>query len=115
LFSKVVMTGIPEWLRQAFALGDDPPSAPQMALVERLAVEIKRRQLTVPAIAFLEMSRPLSQLSAQALHFFNPILSAIFRAEDLRSWSEFLERRDALDLLMSALERQEEPEHDAPQ
>ena len=64
------------WLQHAFDTSGPagPPSAAQFELVEKLCHEIVRRRLALPALVFLEMSRPLNTLSAQVLHFLAPIL-----------------------------------------
>ena len=65
------------WLQHAFDTSgpEEPPSPAQLELVEKLCHEIVRRRLALPALVFLEMSRPLNTLSAQALHFLAPVLS----------------------------------------
>jgi hypothetical protein len=99
------MAGLQHWLRHAFGdPGDEPPSERQLELVVWLAREVVRRELTVPALAFLEMSRPLNNLTAQTITFFSPLLSAIVPAERHLEWSAFLERRDAIDRLTAAIE-----------
>ncbi|MFM1822466.1 MAG: hypothetical protein RI967_732, partial [Planctomycetota bacterium] len=65
-----------EFLRNAFALDDGKPCAPsddERAVLEPLAAEVVRRRMTAPALAFLEMSRPLNGLGAAAVHFFTPL------------------------------------------
>ena len=64
------------WFQHAFdTSGPDEPATPaQLELVEKLCHEIVRRRLALPALVFLEMSRPLNTLSAQALHFLAPML-----------------------------------------
>ncbi len=65
------------WLQHAFDTSgpDEPPIPAQLELVEKLCREVVRRRLALPALVFLEMSRPLNTLSAQALHFLAPMLS----------------------------------------
>ncbi len=65
------------WLKHAFdASGpDEPPSPAQLEMVEKLCHEVVRRRLAIPALVFLEISRPLNTLSAQSLHFLAPMLS----------------------------------------
>ncbi len=64
------------WLQHAFDTSgpDEPPTPAQRELVEKLCREVVRRRLALPALVFLEMSRPLNTLSAQALHFLAPML-----------------------------------------
>lgn len=94
-----------EWLKHAFAIERDfSPTDEELRLAERLCREIVRRELVVPAVTFLEMSRPLNALGAQAVHFFTPMLSTLFDAEQCRRMAEFLERRGSIDWLCARLE-----------
>lgn len=64
------------WLKHAFDTSgpDEPPSAAQLELADKLCHEVVRRGLALPALVFLEMSRPLNRLSSQAIHFLAPVL-----------------------------------------
>jgi len=64
------------WLKHAFDTSgpDEPPSAAQLKLADKLCHEVVRRGLAIPALVFLEMSRPLNRLSSQAIHFLAPVL-----------------------------------------
>ena len=96
---------VKEWLKHAFAIERDfSPTDEELALAERLCREIIRREMAVPALAFLEMSRPLNSLGAQALHFFTPVLSAVFDAGQCKRMAEFLDRRGSIDWLCKRLE-----------
>ena len=94
------------WLKHAFAVQAEthPPTEEQVRVARRMAQEIVRRGMTVPAIAFLEMSRPMNYVSAQLMHFFDPMLSALAQTHDYRLFAEFLERRDAVDVLCKTIE-----------
>lgn len=94
-------------------------------MLERLAAEVARRRLTGPALAFLEMSRPMNALGAAALQFFTPIASTLAHPVALRRFTEFLERRGSVDVLCRIIEAAESdrakgccegapPEDDAP-
>lgn len=94
------------WFRHAFALDPPGPAEPTEAerpIAERLCREIVRRQLTAPALAFLEMSRPLNFLAANAIHFFSPVLSAL-TGDEHRRFAEFLERRGSIEYLARRIE-----------
>ena len=94
-----------EWLRNAFAIDRGfSPTEEELQLAERLCREIVRRELVLPALAFLEMSRPLNSLGAQAVHFFTPVLSTLFDGQQCRRMAEFLERRGSIDWLCAKLE-----------
>jgi len=93
------------WLKHAFAIDRSfSPTDEELRLAERLCREIVRRELAVPALAFLAMSRPLNSLGAQAVHFFTPMLSTIFDTEQCRRMAEFLDRRGSIDWLCAKLE-----------
>lgn len=97
-----------DWLKHAFAIDTDDalqlPEAEQR-IVDRLCQEVARRDLVVPALMFLEMSRPLNYLGAQALHFFQPMLGALVDSDAPKHFASFLERRGAIDALCRTLER----------
>lgn len=95
-----------EKLKHAFAVDTHPhpPTPAERELVERVAQEIVRRQMTAPALAALEMSRPLNYLGAQALHFCAPIASLFVDAAEYQRFARFLERRDAMELLAQRIE-----------
>jgi hypothetical protein len=95
------------WFRHAFALDPPGPAEPTEAerpIVDRLCLEVVRRRLTVPAIAFLEMSRPLNFLAANAIHFFAPLFSVLGTGDEHRRFAEFLERRGSIDHLCRRIE-----------
>lgn len=99
-----------EFLRNAFATDDGKPCEPtseERALLEKLAAEIARRRMTGPALAFLEMSRPLNTLGAAAIHFFTPIASTLANPVALRGFAEFLDKRGSVDVLCGILEAAE--------
>lgn len=99
-----------QWLRHAFQVdtAEEAPRLEELELVNRVAREVVRRRLTTPALAFLEMARPLNFLGAQALHFFAPILTVLFDRREYEMFSHFLERRDAVDRLCSRIEELEQ-------
>jgi hypothetical protein len=98
------------WFRHAFALDPPGPAEPTEAerpIVDRVCHEVVRRHLTVPAVAFLEMSRPLNYLAANAIHFFSPLLSVLVTGDEHRRFAEFLERRGSIDHLCRRIEELE--------
>lgn len=98
-------------LRHAFALDASGPAIPdetQRQVVERLAREVVRRRLTTPALLLLELSRPLTFLSAQAIHFFLPLVSTVTDAGSVEAFARFVEQRGSVDYIegrIEALER----------
>ena len=78
-------------------------------MVERLALEVVRRHLTTPALIVLEACSPLNFVSAQALHYFQPLISSF---GDMRAYDEFatfIAQRGSVDYIrerIEALERE---------
>jgi len=98
------------WLRNAFAVdrpGPAEPTAVQRRVVERVCVEIVKRRLTTPALIFLETSRPLNYLGAQALHFLRPIATVILDGEGYGCFTEFLEQRGSVDYFCNRIQELE--------
>jgi hypothetical protein len=78
-------------------------STDSAALVESIALRVEAAGLAAPAIAFLEMNRPLGFLGSQALLMAQPLLSLVLSGtEDLAA---LLEDRSGMDLLIRRLER----------
>jgi hypothetical protein len=98
---------LPQWLKHAFAADDGPlePTPEQIDLVERLAREVVRRRMTVPALAFLEMSHPLNYVTSQAIHFFTPMIGAVANTNAHRLLADLLEHRGAIEYICRAIER----------
>jgi hypothetical protein len=99
---------LPQWLKNAFAVDQGPlePTPEQAALVERLAREVVRRGMTVPALAFLEMSHPLNYVTAQAIHFFTPMIGAVADTKAHESLADLLEHRGSIEYICRAIERE---------
>jgi hypothetical protein len=98
---------IANWLKHAFAVDPPGPAVPndvQRRIIERLCGEVVRRQLTVPALLMLEMSRPLNSFSAQALHFFQPIATAVVSTTDYHQFALFLEQRGSIEYVIQRIE-----------
>ena len=96
-----------DWLKHAFAVelpGPAEPTDAQHGCVEKLCVEVVRRHLSTPALIFLEMSRPMNLIGAQALHFFAPLISAVTDADGHRHFAAFLEHRGSIDYLCRRIE-----------
>ena len=78
-------------------------------LVEQAAREIQMRGLTVPAVLFLQASRPYRQLGSGAMVFFDPSLRSLFGGE-LPAASEILADDLGIERL---IERLQDPDEDA--
>lgn len=90
------------WLKHAFAIPTEGPFEPtedQRVVVDRFCRLVVERGLATPAMVFLESVQPLNYVSAQTLHFFGPILSAVADPQICQSIAEFLENRGSVDYL----------------
>ena len=74
------------------------------ALLGRIAARIVELHLEVPALLTIEGAKPLSLLAGQTMVFFEPIVGAFLRLPDSRRFSQLIERRETLDILMRLIE-----------
>lgn len=101
-----------DWLRHAFDLGPAQAVVPtdvQRAVVDRLAVEVVRRRLTTPVLLALEACSPLNFVSAQALHYFQPLIASFADVRAYDEFARFVEQRGSVDYIrdrVEALERE---------
>jgi hypothetical protein len=82
-------------------------SPEEKAIVSRLAAGVARRGMAVPAILALEMHRPLSWVASQAMHMLAPIVTMILPAREWRIVARMLERREAIEDVIVAIEEAE--------
>ena len=73
-------------------------------ILERVAREVTRRHLEVPATLALEMHRPLTFLGSQAVIVFTPLLAPAFGLGNMQVLSKLLEDRENLDRLLDRIE-----------
>jgi hypothetical protein len=90
-----------------------PLAAEDRALLDRLALRVVEMRLEVPAILALEGGRPLSLVAGQTMLFFEPLIQSLFRFDDTRRYAALVERREALDYLLTAIEARAEDQRAA--
>ena len=96
-----------KWLKHAFATDPPGPAQPdekQRALIEKLCREVVRRRLTTPVLLMLETNRPLNYVSAQLLHYLQPIVAIIADTANYQKLTAFLEQRGSIDYFCQRLE-----------
>ena len=76
-------------------------------LLLNLARKTVSRRMAVPAIFFLESTKPLSYVGSQAMVFFGPFVRLLFESPNYYRYSEMLEDRDNLELLLRMIEELE--------
>jgi hypothetical protein len=82
-------------------------SEEQIKLFDKLAVQVTKRRLTVPAILFLESVRPLNFVGSQAMVFFAPMIHAFFTARQYDLIQQALEHRETIAYFIDLLELKE--------
>ncbi|MGR3292414.1 MAG: hypothetical protein ACUZ9M_00190 [Candidatus Scalindua sp.] len=76
------------------------------ALIRKLADFVVRRNMSVPAVMFLESVRPLNFVGSQAMVFFKPIISHFFTKVEYDKLASMLGKREVIDLLIKEIEQQ---------
>lgn len=75
-------------------------------LITQLAQRIGRWRLTLPAIMFLEVIRPLSFLASQGLLLCQPLVEFIHRGPQVAEYAGLMADRANVDRLVTLLERE---------
>lgn len=83
-------------------------------LLDKCANEIRRRQLEAPAIVFLEMHKPLSNVFAHAGMASAPFLVPLFGFDFVNDYSNLLQKKDNVERLICMLEIAREESKPAP-
>ena len=79
----------------------------QIDLLQRLARKIVDLRMTVPAIFFLEMHKPLNFIGSQVMVFFNPIVTTFFSVIEYEEVQNMLEKRQSIEYFIREIEKQE--------
>ncbi len=90
--------------KHAFAIDGAKLEDYDAALLRKLADFVVRRNMSVPAIMFLESVRPLNFVGSQAMVFFKPIISRFFTSAEYDKLATILEKREVIDLLIKEIE-----------
>ena len=91
--------------KHAFATDSEKFDDSETALISKLADFVVRRNMSVPAIMFLESVRPLNFVGSQAMVFFKPMLSRFFTREEYDKLATMLEKREVIDRLIKEIEQ----------
>jgi hypothetical protein len=95
----------------------DDLSPEDAKLLDSIATRVVDVGMAVPAILFLESTKPLSFVGSQLLHFFGPIARAFLDARSIERFALLLEDRENIERLLVRVESREaersEKEHEA--
>ncbi len=78
------------------------------ALLQGIAARIVRMGLAVPAVFFLESSKPLSFIGSQALVFLEPFVKAFLNLKSYDRFTALMEDRQSIERLIQKIELSEE-------
>jgi hypothetical protein len=89
----------------------DALGAEDEAVLSRVAERIVELHMEVPAILTIEGSLPMSVVAGQTMHFFQPVVQALFRLPDYQRFASLVERREALSRLVTLIEARADTVH----
>ncbi|HUU45537.1 MAG TPA: hypothetical protein VM118_07350 [Acidobacteriota bacterium] len=97
-----------QWFDSQRAISHEKGPAPltdeEEAIMTRMAKKVVEWKMTVPAIMFLEMVKPLNYIGAQAMVFFEPFVQTIFNFRDYDTFRQMMERRESVERLLQKIE-----------
>jgi hypothetical protein len=73
-------------------------------LINKVARKIVRMRMTVPAIFFLESSKPLAFLGSQLLIFFEPFIQTLFNIRQYQRFALLMEHHENWERLIRKME-----------
>jgi hypothetical protein len=92
-------------------LWDEPLTEEKKAeIVDKLATQVVKRGLSVPAVFFLEMHKPLCRVAANAAVMFSPFIIPFSGFALFDHYSQFLEERENIERLIRRIEEMTEEE-----
>ncbi|MBT3353692.1 MAG: hypothetical protein HN402_02115 [Candidatus Scalindua sp.] len=108
LVGKLTMVEIKkiiDGLKHAFATDGVTLDDCDTDLIRKLADFVVKRNMSMPAIMFLESVRPLNFVGSQAMVFFKPIISRFFTKVEYDKLATLLEKREVIDRLIKEIEQ----------
>jgi hypothetical protein len=91
--------------------GAGPPAAGEMGdedLLNAVAQRIVRMGMAVPAVFFIESTKPLSFVGSQVLVFLEPFVSAFLTIRNYQRFTRLMEDRKNLETLIQRIETLDE-------
>lgn len=84
---------------------DEPLSDDERnAMIDEIAQKVVDKGMETPAVLFLEMNKPVSVIAGQSILAASPFLIPIFGAAGVRKYSQLLNNRDNVELLIERIE-----------
>lgn len=95
--------------KHAFSMGtahkNRELNEPELAVIQKLTMIVKKRRLTIPSTLFLECTQPLSYLGSQAMVFLRPFLTFFFTPKEYDLLRGILEKREGIKRIIEELEK----------
>ncbi len=88
--------------------GDGKPPMSDAELLDAVAKRIVNMRLAVPAVFFLESTKPLSFLGSQLLVFLEPFVQAFLSTQAYSRFAQLVEDRDNVEALIRRVETMDE-------
>ena len=73
-------------------------------LIDKVARKVVRMRMTIPAIFFLESSKPLAFLGSQLLIFFEPFIQTLFNIRQYQRFALLMEHHENWERLIRKME-----------
>lgn len=79
----------------------------QLMMLDKMADQVIRYRMAMPAILFLESVKPLNYVGSQAMVFLAPIVHSIFTVREYDEVQQALEHRETIAYFVDLLEEKE--------
>jgi hypothetical protein len=76
--------------------------------IRNIASRIHQSGFIIPAVFFLELTKPLSLIGSHAMIFFGPIINAFINTEGYYKAAEIFEKSENVEILIQEIEKLEE-------
>lgn len=83
-------------------------------IAEKLAAQIVNRGLAAPAVLFLEMHKPIARVAMNTAVVFSPFIIPFTGFSPFNDYSQFLEDRQNVELLIRRIEELTEERRELP-
>jgi hypothetical protein len=97
-------SGTPNVIPELDASAEEGSVDEDQALIDAVAEKVVKKHLSVPAIFFLESSKPLAFLGGQLLIFLEPFVQTLFNFKQYQRFAILMEDRDSWEKLIHRIE-----------
>jgi hypothetical protein len=96
--------GTPSSVPEEEPADEESPVDEDQELINKVAGKIVRMRMTIPAIFFLESSKPLAFLGSQLLIFFEPFIQTLFNIRQYQRFAILMEHHENWERLIRKME-----------